>query len=110
MLLIGDATGLADPMTFDGLRTMFPSAAAEAHAIAHDGPEDYERRWKGGRMSDRRFVNSHDRFSESDEDFADFSKLMTHHGPCLVGFLPVMRRPRRFKLYIGCPTSLRSGW
>lgn len=47
-------------MTFNGLRTMFLSAAAEAHAIAHGGSEDYERRWKGGRMSDRRFVNSHD--------------------------------------------------
>lgn len=103
--------GLADPMTFEGLRTMLPSAAAEAHAIAHGGPEDYERRWKGGRTSGRGFMNSDDQLSESaDEDFADFSKLMTRHGPCLNGFLPVMRRPRRFKLYIGCPTSLRSGW
>lgn len=98
-------------MTFDGLRTMLLSAAAEAHAIAHDGSEDYERRWKGGRMSGRGFMNSDDQLSESaDEDFADFSKLMTHHGPCLNGFLSVMRRPRRFKLYIGCLMSLRSGW
>lgn len=97
-------------MTFDGLRTMFLSAAAEAHAVAHDGSEDYERWWKGGRMSGRGFMKSNDQLSESaDEDFADFSKLMAHHGPCLNGFLSVMRRPRRFKLYIGCLMSLRSG-
>ena len=42
VLLVGDAAGLVDPLSGDGMYEAFVSAELAAHAIARERPEEYE--------------------------------------------------------------------
>jgi geranylgeranyl reductase family protein len=65
VLLVGDAAGLVDPLSGDGMYEAFVSAEIAAHAIASDAPEEYEpalaaaldrhaaASWKAKRVADR---------------------------------------------------------
>lgn len=65
VLLVGDAAGLVDPLSGDGMYEAFVSARLAAEAVFADRPQDYERElsaaldghaaasWKAKRVADR---------------------------------------------------------
>lgn len=111
VMLVGDAAGLANPMTFGGLKTAFLSGRKAAEAIIAGRPEDYERWWKKSRMSDPRFMKAYEKFSVmSDNELNEFSRFFVHKGLWPNGIHSALRHPGNAWLYIGCLQALRWGW
>jgi flavin-dependent dehydrogenase len=46
VLLVGDAAGLADPVTAEGISIAMHSGAIAARTILHEGPQDVERTYE----------------------------------------------------------------
>ena len=110
-LLLGDAAGMANPVSFGGLRAAFLSAEKAAHAIIEDDLDGYQRWWDESVMSDRRFMEFRDRVSAMDDETLNrISAPFGHGNVYLDGFLACLRHPRSIPMYFTCLFAFMRGW
>lgn len=110
ILLVGDAGGFVNPVSFGGLRIAFETAHHAARAIISGNPDSYDKWWRRSRLSDRRFMELCLKFSSfSDGEYAEFSKHLCY-GLYPSGIISVIRHPRWVPQYIGCLMALKFGW
>lgn len=111
VLLIGDAGGLANPVSCGGLRAAFESAFEAASAIEKGDLSQYQNWWNSSVKSSMGFGDLHDlAASMTDYDYSEFSSRMNHRSLYLNGIDSVIHNPKYFKYYIGCLQALRFGW
>ncbi len=111
VLLIGDAAGFPNPLTFGGLRVAFESARMAAAAAEKNDPSSYASWRKKSKILDPRFAGLHELMAGmTDEGFNDFSRAMTHRNLLVNGFCSVIRRPGLTKAYLGCLMAILYGW
>ncbi|WP_082662442.1 NAD(P)/FAD-dependent oxidoreductase [Candidatus Methanomethylophilus sp. 1R26] len=110
-ILIGDAGGLANPVSYGGLRTAFESAFEAASAIDKGDLNQYQNWWSNSVKSSMGFGDLHDLVvSMTDYDYSEFSSRMNHRSLYLNGLDSVIHNPKYFRYYIGCLQALRFGW
>ncbi len=109
-VLIGDAGGMVNPLSFGGLRIAFETAKRAADAIASGNPEAYESWWRKSPLSDRRFMELSEKFAAYEDH--DYEYFASHLGGGFWsgGAISVITRPRMAWMYFGCLMVIRNGW
>ncbi len=111
VMLIGDAAGFPNPLTYGGLRAAFESAWEAAAAIRRGDLQSYVSWQKKSKLFDPRFSDLHDRIaSMTDGNFAELSKPMNHRSLFANGLLTVVRNPRVLGVCMTCLAAIRYGW
>ena len=109
-ILVGDAAGFVNPISFGGLRIAFETALHAADAILNGNPDGYAKWWNNSRLSDRRFMDLSRKFASFDDNqYEKFSKHLKH-GLWRSGIISVFCNPSEIRDYIGCLMALKYGW
>lgn len=109
--LLGDAAAMANPVSFGGLAVAIRSAKKVAECIISGNPSKYQRWWDNSRMSDKRFMDFHERVSKMDNNELGFMGSQFCDGNVyLKGTIACARRPKNIHLYFACFFAFREGW
>jgi digeranylgeranylglycerophospholipid reductase len=110
-LLAGDSAGMANPVSFGGLRTALVSGRRAAEAVIGGDPRRYERWWACSPLSSPRFMNFHRRMASwTDEEMNRAVKPFSRGYVYLSGAWASLTRPRYIDMYWGCLFSFRYSW
>ncbi|MFW5914375.1 MAG: NAD(P)/FAD-dependent oxidoreductase [Thermoplasmatota archaeon] len=110
-LLVGDAAGQTNPLTFGGIRPALVAGKMAARAISRGRPDEYRSWWEGSPMSDPDFMAAYRRLSSmSDEDLED-SMLPLRKGYSVPSYIQAcLTRPEYRPLYRAYRKSYDHGW
>ena len=108
--LAGDAAGMANPISFGGLRVALRSGQEAAKDILSEG--DYQRWWDGCILSSERFMGFRDTIvSWTDDDFIKASRPFRNcRSVWLSGIKAGLMHPRYIPMYYGCLMTFRHTW
>lgn len=108
--LAGDAAGMANPVSFGGLRVALRSGQEAAKDILSEG--NYQRWWDRCILSSERFIGFRETMmSWTDEDFIKASRPFRNcHNVWLSGIKAALTHPRYLPMYYGCLMTFRHSW
>lgn len=110
--LCGDAAGMANPVSYGGLRTALLSGQQAAREIVEKTEGSYQRWWDGSIYSSPRFMGFRNTLMDwTDEDLIRSSRLFKNgRGIYLWGAIAGIIHPKYIPMYIGCLKTFRHGW
>jgi len=109
--LIGDAAGMANPVTFAGLRNSWASAEMVIRAMADDDLQRFEKEWRESPLADPTFLEAHRLLRNSDDEA--LIKLAGHlrYGPnmssIMMGLIKTPGFPTFYRAHV---RKLSYGW
>ena len=108
--LAGDAAGMANPVSYGGLKAALTSGQEAAREIVEG--RSYQRWWDRSIMSSVRFMGFRDTMlSWTDEDFKRASKAFKGCRNIYVsGLKATLTHPGYLPMYIGCLMTFRHSW
>lgn len=110
-LLVGDAAGMANAISFGGLRVALLAARKAAEAVLADDPDEYDRWWRHNIRSSPRFLKVHDRLTAlAPADFAALTEPLHYRSVWSDGIHAFGHHPGRLGTYFGFWLALRCGW
>jgi len=110
-LLVGDAAGMANALSYGGLRCAFLAARKAAEAVLANDPDEYDRWWRHNIRSDKRFLMEHDRLVALSAD--DYTALVAplHYRTVRGNAIHALgRQPGKATFYFGFLLALKYGW
>lgn len=109
--LLGDAAAMANPVSFGGLAAAIRAAKKSVECIRTGKPMNYQKWWDSSRMSNKRFMDFHERVSKMNNDELEFMGRQFCDGNVyLKGAIACARRPKNTHLYFACFFAFIDGW
>ena len=110
-LLIGDAAGMANPVSFGGLKAALISGKKASESVVKDDPDRLQIWWDSSILSDRRFMDFYERLKTwSVDEMNDAVRPFRHGGIYLPGIWACISRPKNVDMYFGCLFAFMFGW
>jgi flavin-dependent dehydrogenase len=107
--LCGDAAGMANPVSFGGLRAALNSGQEAAREIVVG--RSYQRWWDGNILSNRRFMWFRDRLmGMTDDELERMARPVSKGNLYVRGILSGIRHPSYVPMYIGCLKTFSRTW
>jgi len=109
--LTGDAAGMANPISFGGLKAALLAGKNAAHAINKGDPKIYGRWWSLSILSSKKFMKFHERLRKwSDDDMKKASRPFRNGHLILSAIAAILTKPWNINMYIGCLFAFKFSW
>jgi len=109
--LAGDAAGMANPISFGGLRIALIAGKNAAKAINRGNPKAYGRWWSLSILSSKKFMKFHERLRKwSDDDMKNAARPFRNGHLVLSAIMAIITRPWNINMYIGCLFAFKFSW
>jgi flavin-dependent dehydrogenase len=111
VLLLGDAAGMPNPVSFAGLRAALVSGRKAAEAIIENDVLAYAKWWNRSVLSDARFMEFHRRLTDMGEDeIAELFRPFSNGHVYISGLGCIICHPENRIMYFGCLQAFRHSW
>ncbi len=111
VLLLGDAAGMANPVSFAGLRAALTAGSQAAAAVARNDLGCYAAWWEHSILSDVRFMEFRTRLLQmSPPEISRLASPFRSGHIYLTGLRCVLTRPADRLMYFGCLQAFRHSW
>lgn len=111
VLLVGDAAGQANPVSFGGIRTSMVAGKRAAKAVIAGKPERYRRWWERSRLSSPWYMKAHETLAGwSDGDMERAAAPFQGRARLRPLLRRAMTSPRDFHMYIAYGLAFRESW
>ena len=109
--LAGDAAGMANPISFGGLRVALLAGKKAAMAVNKEDPKAYGRWWSLSILSSKRFMKFHEKLRKwSDDDMKNASRPFRNGHLVISAITAIVTRPWNINMYIGCLFAFKFSW
>ena len=109
--LAGDAAGMANPISFGGLKAALLAGKNAANAINKGDPKVYGRWWSFSILSSNKFMKFHEKLRKwSDDDMKNASKPFRNGHLAISAITAILTKPWNINMYVGCLFAFKFSW
>ena len=109
--LAGDAAGMANPISFGGLKAAMLAGKNAAIAVNKKDPKIYERWWSLSILSSKKFMRFHEKLRKwSDDDMKNAARPFRNGHLVMSAMAAILTKPWNINMYLGCLFAFKFSW